>query len=262
MYMKEDNLYEEEEGKGRLRNQASLGAGIVVFVCMVSLVSWSVYRGCTRGLMREELRWSDPDALPWEEHKWLMYSEKLGGGRPEVFEGQPEILKGLGYKAKLHKKGETCGEIKLGVRLDGTVEGEWSGEFERSEPAMKRYTTVRNKERRYVSNSFRGNIVRTKIYSDEEGQDRSKLYFIARGELLLEEFDYQMGDSHRIRGDVYVTGWMGSEYNVEGKLYVCWGNLFKEAMKRRSARERGEESEELDILAPGTVEVFEWEGSP
>ena len=85
MYMEEDNLYEEEKGKGRLRDQASLGLGIVVFVCMVSFVSWSVYRGCSRGLMREESRWSDPDALPWQERKWLMYGERLGGGRPEVF---------------------------------------------------------------------------------------------------------------------------------------------------------------------------------
>ncbi len=35
MYMEEDNLYEEEEGKGRIRKLASLGLGIVVFVCMV-----------------------------------------------------------------------------------------------------------------------------------------------------------------------------------------------------------------------------------
>jgi len=239
-----------------------IGVGIVVLVCMVSLLSWSVYRGCTRGSVREEMRWSDPDALPWEEHKWLMYDAKLGGGRPEVFEGQPEILEGLGYEAKLYKEEETCGEIKLGVWLDGTVAGEWSGEFERSEPAKKRYTTLRDKERRYASNSFRGNIVMTKIYSDEEGQDRSKLYFIARGKLLLEEFDYQMRDSHRIRGDVYVTGWMGSEYDVEGKLYVCWTDWSEALKTRRLARERGEESEELDILAPGTVEVFEWEGTP
>jgi hypothetical protein len=208
-------------------------------------------------MMREEVRWSDPNALPWQEGEWLMYHTKLGGGKPELFEGQPEIIEGLRYEAKLHREGEEYGDIKLGVRGDGTVAGEWSGEFKRGEPAKKRYTTVRDKQRRYVTNSFRGNIVKTKIYSDEEGEDRSRLYFIARGELLLEVFDYQIRDSRVIMGDIYVTGWMGSDYNVEGKLYVCW-TYGDEAVKKR----RGEESEKLNILAPGTVEVFEWEGTP
>ncbi len=269
MYMEEDDSYEEEEGGGRLIKLAALVVGILGFVCVVAFMGWNVYRGLSRGTMREEVevRWSDPNAQPWEEkllreEDMLLYDAKPSGGGPETFEGQPEMIGGLRYEAKLHREGEECGEIKLRVRGDGTVAGEWSGEFKKGEPAKKRYTAVRDQQRRYVSNSFRGNIVKTKVYSDEEGEDRSKLYFIARGELLLEEFNYQMRDSRGIRGDVYVTGWMGSEYDVEGKLYVCWGNLIEEAIKRREARERGEESEELDILAPGTVEVFEWEGAP
>jgi len=43
---------------------------------------------------------------------------------------------------------------------------------------------------------------------------------------------------------------------------VCWTDWSEALKTRRLARERGEESEELDILAPGTVEVFEWEGTP
>lgn len=240
-----------------------IGVGLLVFLCLASFVSWVIFnlRHLPRPI-RKEIRWSDPDSQPWEERKWLMYDAKLGGGRPAVFEGQPEILEGLGYKAELYKEGQKCGEIKLGVWLDGTVAGEWSGEFERSEPAKKRYTTLKDRERRYVSNSFRGNIVKTKIYSDEQGQDRSKLYLIARGKLLLEEFDYQMRESHTIRGDVYVTGWMDSDYKVEGKLYVCWTDWSEALKQRRSESQRRKESEQADILAPGMVEIFEWEGSP
>jgi len=259
--MEDDNLYEEEEGNGRLMKLAALVVGILGFVCVVAFISWNVYRSLSRGTMREEVRWSDPSAKPWEEREWLMYDVKLGGGKPELFEGQPEIIEGLSYEAKLHKEEETCGEIKLRVRGDGTVAGEWSGEFKRGEPPGKRYTAVRDKQRRYPTNSFRGNIVKTKVYSDEEGEDRSKLYFIASGGLLLEEFDYQMRDSHRIKGSVYVTGWMGSEYNVEGKLYVCWGDLSERVEKMRLARERGEERDASVLFTPGMVEVFEWEGT-
>lgn len=270
MYMEEDNLYGKEEGSGRLKKQAALG--VVVFVCIVSVVSWNVYRSLSRGLLREEVRWTDPNnAPPWEEKGLLWQEDRLvqlllsdakpGGVGPETFEGQPEIIEGLRYEAKLHREGEQYGEIKLGVRLDGTVAGEWSGEFKRGEPE-KRYRALRDKQRRYVSNSFRGNIVKTKVYSDEEGQDRSRLYFIARGELLLEVFDYQMRESRGVRGDVYVTGWMGIDYDVEGKLYVCWGNLIERVEKMRLARGRGEESEESGILTPEAVEVFEWEGGP
>jgi hypothetical protein len=267
--MEEDNLYGKEEGSGRLKKQAALG--VVVFVCMVSVVSWSFYRWYSRGMMGKELRWSDPNnTMPWEEKRLLWQEDRLvqlllsdvkvGSVGPETFEGQPEIIEGLIYEAKLHRGGEQYGEIKLGVRLDGTVAGEWSGEFKRGEPE-KRYRSLMDKQRRYVSNSFRGNIVKTKIYSDEEGQDRSRLYFIARGELLLEKFDYQMRESRGIRGDVYVTGWMGSDYDVEGKLYLCWTDLVERVKKTWSARGRGEESQESSILTPETVEVFEWEGA-
>jgi hypothetical protein len=229
---------------------------------MFSLVGWRAYRVITRTPRWKQTRWADPNAMPWEEHKWLMYDKKLGEGRPRVFEGQPEILKGLGYKAKLHKEQEKCGQIMLGVRLDGTVAGEWSGDFEQSEPEKKRYTTLKDREKRYASNSFRGNIVKTKIYSDEKGQDNSKLYFIARGELLLEEFDYQMNDSHRIRGHVYVTGWIGSDYKVEGKLYACWTDWGEALKTGRLASQRGKEKDKSDILAPAAVEVLRWEATP
>ena len=239
-----------------------IGFIVVYCVCMFSVIGWRAYHVITRTPRWKEVRWSDPNAMPWEEHKLLMYDKKLGEGKPVVFDEQPEILEGLGYKAELHKDRKKCGEIILGVRLDGTVAGEWSGEFERSEPAKKKYTTLKDRERRYVSNSFRGNIVKRKIYSDEQGQDRSKLYLIARGELLLEEFDYHMRDSHRIRGDVYVTGWMDSDYKVESKLYACWTD-WGEALKQRQLEgRRRKEGERADILAPGTVEIFEWEGSP
>ncbi|UCF43223.1 MAG: hypothetical protein JSV99_11715 [Planctomycetota bacterium] len=265
MYMEDDNLYKEEDGNGRLNKHAALGFGIVVLVCMVSLVSWSVYRGCTRGLMREEVRWSDADAMPWEEHKWLMYDEKLGGGRPETYEGQPDIIEGLTYEAELHKGGKTYGEIKLVVRRDGTVAGEWSGEFIKSARTRLKYGAARDKERGHRSNSFKGNIVKTKIYSDEEGQDGSKLYFIAmrRPELLLTEYNYQVREGRSIKEDVYVTGWIGSDYNVEGKLHVCWTDLIEAAKQKRLARELGDGGEgSVLFAAPDMAEVFEWEGTP
>ena len=261
MYIEEDDLYEEEEGNGRLIKLASLAAALLGFLCVVAFISWNVYRSFSRGAMHEEVRWSDPDAMPWEEREWLMYDAKRGGGEPELFEGQPEIVGGLRYEAKLHRGEEEYGEIELRVRGDGTVEGKWNGEFRRGE-LEKRYTTMGDKQRRHAANSFRGNIVKTKIYRDEEGEDRSKLYFIASGGLLLEEFDYQMRDSHRIRGTVYVTGWMGSDYSVEGKQYGCWMDFIEQMGKMRPAKQGGEERKELDLFAPGTVEVFEWEGTP
>jgi hypothetical protein len=258
--MEEDNLYEEEERGGRLIKLAAVVVGILGFVSVVAFMGWNVYRSLSGGMMWEEVRWADPNnAMPWEEGEWLMYDEKRGGGKPETFEGQPEIIEGLKYESQLRKEGKTYGEIKLRVRGDGTVVGEWSGEFKKGEPE-KRYTVIRDRRGRYPTNSFRGNIVKTKIYSDEEGEDRSKLYFIARGELLLEEFDYKMRDSREIKGDVYVTGWMGSEYDVEGKLYLCWGSLLERVEKMRQTRERGEERDASALLTPGKVEVFEWEG--
>jgi hypothetical protein len=73
----------------------------------------------------------------------------------------------------------------------------------------------------YIINAnFKGNIDPSKIYSDEDGEDPSKLYFITRGKYLTLETNYETNKVRKINGQIYVVGWLTSEFTAFGQIHM------------------------------------------
>jgi hypothetical protein len=171
-------------------------------------------------------KYSDPNAMPWEE-TFLIRDESLYGyglhKRQMYSPEQPKIIKTILYKTKVYQQSHQRGEIVFHINTQGDIEGSWSADFtigKRHSPQWINYTTLDRTTGRYLPNTFRGNIAPSKIYQDEYGQDKSKLYFITRGQSLLRAHDLRTKDTHRISGGIYVTGWIDPNYNVTGELYL------------------------------------------
>jgi len=155
-------------------------------------------------------RYSDPNAYPWEEGHLFIKKQLDGynmGGRRPPFRAQPKIDNKLHYKAEVYDGDEQRGQIALIIRKDGDALSGWSGDFRIK---GKRYTTVKG------ANSFEGNIAPLKVYEDEDGKDRSKLYVITQGFFHLQE----LKEDKSFSGIAYVTGWIDRDYNAEGKLSI------------------------------------------
>lgn len=162
-------------------------------------------------------RYSDPEAYPWEEgHLFIdktLDSYDVGGRRPP-FPSQPGLTEPIRYTADVYGGNERRGRIKLIIRTDGDVSGSWTADFMKRSGVKELYETVRESKKGERVNIFNGNIAPLKIYKDQRGEDKSKLYFITMGSFLLRE----RMDGWTIGGTIYVTGWIDKDYNAAGEL--------------------------------------------
>ena len=99
---------------------------------------------------------------------------------------------------------------------DGSVTGSWTGAYEARTDRNRNYETLREYKEGFLTNDFKGNTAPLKIYKDDRGEDKSKLYFITRGEFLLREGR----ENRKIHGALYVTGWIDRNYTARGELFL------------------------------------------
>lgn len=190
----------------------------LLIVCfIVFLLYFHTYTPVYQSMYERAPRYSDPNILPWDE--WL-------GVNPEKpYPEQPQITKTLRYEARVQQYDEPRGQLKLAIKTDGTVTGSWYGEFDTSSPAKHYNLMTRDEHNHPKGSTFKGRIAPARIYSDGYGQDLSLLYFVTRGRASLVESDLKnrrtkLGDFWA--SDFCVTGWIDTEYNIEGQLHLRW----------------------------------------
>ena len=166
---------------------------------------------------KEKDRYSDPNANPWEEHHLFIFEALDGydmGGRQPPFPSQPQLTRVLNYSAGLYDGDNKYGQIELLVTDDGDARAKWSGDFQVEGKDYQAIPEVKITGRKGRHNLFLGNTAPLKIYEDENGKDRSKLYVIARGLFYLKN----PNEVSSIDGTAVVSCWIDKDYNAEGKL--------------------------------------------
>lgn len=161
------------------------------------------------------LIWLDPMALihgsgsgmPWNEERRLV---RPGEEVKQPKDGQPKILNNLVFEGQIVEDNEVKGMVELFILTDGRIKGKWGGTYKPEPDIMWEVTGSR----------FKGNIDPTKIYSDKDGEDASKLYFIAKGGFLILETNSKTDRIRTATGSIYVTGWLDNEYNAVGKVTI------------------------------------------
>lgn len=179
------------------------GVILILMLLVVVLLGVAIWMG-------PSLIWSsdsDPN-LPWNEEFRLLKSDQ----EPAQYHSsqQPNIEKLMLFKSYPTEGDISRGEITITLRPNGRIGGGWSGDFN-PEPHL---------EHAVLMAGFNGNIDPSKIYRDEQGQDLSKLYFIAKGALVILETNTQTGGNRRISGYIYVTGWIDPKYTAVGKITI------------------------------------------
>ncbi len=146
---------------------------------------------------------------PWRQwHKMQVRLRKGPIGQPT--REQPQLSKPLEVQAKPVQDGEDRGEIKVIILPDGTVQGGWRGEF----PVNK------DVDFQVISCQFKGSIDPKQVYSNERGEDPSKLFFIAKGHFAILEFNNDSGRVRNLMGDAYARGWLAVDNAVSGEIII------------------------------------------
>lgn len=186
----------------RIYRKASAFIGLLVIIGLVAIVflgQWYIKKTTP-----------DPDTsdglMPWRE--WGL---REANPKPEQNPSaeQPQITKILAFDTNAHLKGarEPRGEIQMTIMPDGSIGGNWGGNY------------YRKKVNFNGGGGFQGKIYPAKIYRDENGQDPSKLYFLAKGKFQLHESDLEKTYSIR-GGDLYVKGWIDTNFQVISEILI------------------------------------------
>ena len=129
----------------------------------------------------------EPPWRQWHEMQVRLRRESFG---PPTVE-QPQLSKALEIRAWPEENGEGRGKIKVIMYPNGEVEGNWKGEFYVSKEVDFQVMTCK----------FEGNIDPEQIYSDEQGEDASRLFFIAKGHFSILETDSESGRVRNLMGN-------------------------------------------------------------
>ena len=98
------------------------------------------------------------------------------------------------------------------ISPDGRIEGGWGADYDTSSAPRMHYSVLTGK--------FKGNIDPSKIYEDEDGEDLSNVYFIAKGKVVMLVTDFESGKVYRQNSLIYVTGWLDQGYYATGRVTI------------------------------------------
>lgn len=184
-----------------------LGLLILVIVAMVIYFKFAHGPAYEIGNGESDI---EPPWWQWKNIQLRVHRQTVG----TVSEFQPQITKPLFVAAKTWQQDKEQGKITVYLLPEGKVKGGWSGAFHI------------NKDIDYqvIMCDFKGLYDPKAVFCDEQGEDPTKLFFIAKGHYMILETNDKTGKVRNIVGDAYARGWVGTDYFVEGELIITPDN--------------------------------------
>lgn len=153
-----------------------------------------------------------PDTYPWVE-EWRLRDSVMEKPKNVILhkpsDQLPVLTETIAINAFVQQDGNKRGNLSLLISPDGNVSGSWNGE----------YLLDSGTRFEVMVGSFEGNTDPTRLLEDSNGPDPARLYFIAKGDLLMIE---TLSDN-RVRkfiGWIYLVGYINPDLSVSGKLHI------------------------------------------
>ncbi len=121
---------------------------------------------------------------------------------------QPSLDDSVAVMGQVTRKDSYRGDIAIEFNTVGEIAGNWHGSYRHDN---KKYT---------FEAQFAGNIDVSKTYSADGRIDKSKLYFITKGEYTQTVLNEKTENSSATQGIIYVAGWLSPDYSAHGKLAI------------------------------------------
>ena len=198
------------------------GMNIYVGFVLCMLVGAAIFLG--PGIYRNLTM--DP-SLVWNNENFLVGDDDAVGSPTDE---QPQFEMPLQFKSALkNEAGLSRGKISFIIDSEGWLSGSWGGEFKFKQGV----------DHQIMKGGFAGNIVPSKVYCDENGdEDETCLYYYSKGQYLLLEYDNNKSKVRKFFGTIYVTGWINDEYVATGEMVITHDKKeFKKYKFEATARE-------------------------
>jgi len=149
-------------------------------------------------------------AVPWRQWHDIHVRTQKGHPPGKPTEQQPQIPKNLQIIAEPKEDDRQRGRLELVIFPDGSVRGHWSGQF----------IIRKDVDYQVMSCQFEGLVDPEQVYSDEQGEDPSKLFFIAKGPFVILETNDDNGKVRSLPGHIYVRGWLSVGNLIDGEVIL------------------------------------------
>lgn len=154
---------------------------------------------------------SSHEVLPWEHKEKLLTSDEAPNA--STSENQISIENGIFMEATV-KQSQTARDFLINITPYGSVQGGWYAD----------YSTGRKPRMNYVmSAGFEGNIDPTVMFFDENGDDPTKLFFIAKGKISILATNYDNGKIQLSEQDIWISGWVHKDQRAKGEMLLITG---------------------------------------
>ena len=197
----------------RLSSKNRRGSTTVAFIVVVVIIVivYFIKSNVNFGLPICEDPASSHEVLPWQEAERLVSLGETPNS--EVSAEQPAIDKMIVISATV-KQSNTIGDFNFIIGSRGTITGGWVADYNKGDkPRMN-----------YVMNAqFKGNIDPDNIYFDENGEDPSKLFMIAKGEISILASNFDTESVRHGMQDIWVSGWIDKDLKAEGEMVLITG---------------------------------------
>ena len=170
----------------------------IVIIAMLYMVDFRAMFGTNRIP-------ASPEEVPWNQEELII-------GPDELIElpksPKPTLDNPFSLEAAVTRQEADRGTATINFSDMGEVDGQWSCQYT-------------HEKRGYAFHAkFRGNIVTDKTWHDDNTKDKSRLFFIAKGEYLKQFTDKGAAGISEENGTVYVTGWLTSDHNIDGAITI------------------------------------------
>lgn len=204
---------QSEKNNRMLRSHRS-GFVLLLFLIIIAIgiIIYFVGFDTTSGsLPASENPASSHEVMPWEHEESLLTSGEVPNARP--YEDQPSIENGIYIEATVEQS-NTIRDFIVRINPDGTVQGRWNADYNKGNNPRMNYV---------MSAEFEGNIDPTVIFFDENGDDPTKLFMIAKGDIHILETNFDNGKVQNSLQDIWISGWVDKDKKAKGRMLLITG---------------------------------------
>jgi hypothetical protein len=185
---------------------------VVVFVIIAIVVVaaiWIVnYMKTERFPVAENVSCSD-EKFPWQEHSRIVLpGEEIN---TDLGQNMVDISDGLAFRITVEDT-QYGNQMTLLIGPNGTVSGGWVTDHNKKGDG---YSMNYN-----MNASFEGNIDPSCAYFDSDGEDYSKLFVTARGNVTIVAMNMKTDATGMSTNDIFVSGWINKDGKAKGNMGI------------------------------------------
>ena len=163
---------------------------------------------------------------PWQlEHLLADEGEKIKLPRKP----KPRLSEPLRVSVDVTRNNETKGTAAITFKPDGHIDAVWDCRYGYDEKTIS------------ISAEMAGNINVRQTYEDENGRDKSRLFFIAKGHYLKTSTTATIG-TEREKGKAWLLGWLAADGTAEGHITITTDETWSAAYAFSTQIPRNEKS--------------------